>query len=348
MQSSLLRFLNVINTTKILVFGLFVILGFFSINAFAATTIPSSSPSFGLDMTACRYTFDWTTYIADQQAGRTASNPYVSQGCVRQTGLNTVAGAKYADFAVGQANTKTAFGSDVVVGVFPNTNQPAQSLNTYKDDNTVLVNKEAKDRSKVENLSTIFTPAQLTEIYSTGGNKTGMPRIFSTGPDSYRTAADGKRVYQGGWCKVENGQISVRTTRDGASFDPSQYGRSTGDAAGSCARTVNGQKLSTVEDRNLQVYQFVYEFKYPTDGQCNEFFKVDPATCKTFFQNRYGGDLAGKASGDRILSTYTYYGSFNDIYNKYVGWVNPDIAGPRKDSSDTFLRGYDGFSVYAL
>ncbi|NJK70688.1 MAG: hypothetical protein HC932_00235 [Thermales bacterium] len=319
----------------------------FNVSAQNSTT-PSSTPTYGIDMTACRFTFDWATYVADQRAGRTASNPYTSQGCVRQNGLNSVSGAKYSDFSVGQVDTKTAFGSDPVLGVFPNGNQPAQSLNTYKDDGTVLDSKESKDRSKVANLNSIFTSSQLSEIYSTGGSRTGMPRIFSTGADSYRTNSNGQRVYQGGWCKVENGQISVRTQRDGSNFDSSLYGRSINDPVSSCARTVNGTKLASVEDRNIQIYQFLYEFKYPTAAQCDDFFKVDEATCMEFFKNRYGGDLAGKAEGSRIISTYTYYGTFNDIYTKWVGWVNPDVNGPRKNANDTFLRGYEGFSVFAL
>ncbi|NJL96550.1 hypothetical protein HC864_01890 [Candidatus Gracilibacteria bacterium] len=170
---------NLINLGKksLLVILSFLFLFTFNVSAQNSTT-PSSTPTYGIDMTACRFTFDWATYVADQRAGRTASNPYTSQGCVRQNGLNSVSGAKYSDFSVGQVDTKTAFGSDPVLGVFPNGNQPAQSLNTYKDDGTVLDSKESKDRSKVANLNSIFTSSQLSEIYSTGGSRTGMPRIF--------------------------------------------------------------------------------------------------------------------------------------------------------------------------
>jgi hypothetical protein len=175
-----------------------------------------------------------------------------------------------------------------------------------------------------------------------------MPRVFSTGPDTYTTNSAGQQVYQGGWCEVKNGQISVRNTRAGKAFDASLYGRNPQDPTTACARTVNGTKLPKVEDRNLQAYQFIYEFKFPTDAQCQSWFNTDVNTCKTFFINRYAKDLAGATSGSRILATYTYYGSYDDKYTKFVGWVNPDINGPRKSASDAFVRGYDGYSVYAL
>jgi hypothetical protein len=314
------------------------------------TSIPSSSPTFGIDMTACRSTFDWNTFIADQRAGRTNTNPYIDQGCVSQKGVNATSGVTYASFSVGQASTKAAFGSDPVLGVFPNGNFPAQSLNTYNASGQVVASRPAVDRAQASGLSSTFTAAQLNEIFSTGGARTGMPRIFSTGPDTY-TTVNGRQVYQGGWCQVQNGQISVRTTRAGAPFDPSLYGRNPADPTSACARTVNGTKLPAVEDRNLQVYQFVYEFVYPTTQQCADWFGVDAETCNQFFQNRYGRDLAGDTntnSGRRIISTYTFYGSFDDKYSKWVGWHNPDVNGPRLQSADGFVRGYDGYSVYEL
>ncbi len=348
MNNSINSMKNLADLSGKILFSILAIFSLLSITGMAQTTVPSSTPTYGIDLTACRYTFDWDQYIADQRANRTASNPYTSQGCVRQNGLNTTNGSKYSDFEVGQPNTKQAFGDDPVLGIFPNNGFAAQSINTYNTDGSVDGSKAVANRALVSNLGSIFTTDQLSQIYSTGGAQTGAPRIFSTGPDQYYTNSQDQRVYQGGWCKVENGNIVVRTTRDGNSFDASLYGRNPNDPSTSCARTVNGNRLPAVEDRNIQAYQFLYEFKYPTAAQCNDFFNVDETTCKTFFEGRYGGDLAGKTEGNRIISTYTYYGTFDDAYSQWVGWVNPDINSPRKNAADAFLRGYDGFSVYSL
>jgi hypothetical protein len=315
----------------------------------ASTKTPSSSPVFGVDVTACFYSFNWDTYVADVRAGKT-SNPYDEKGCVTQGGVSTTSGVKYADFSNGQANTKQALGSTPVLGIFPNGSFTAQSLNTFKQDGSVDQTKQVSDRSKADGLSSVFSANQLSTIYSTGGAKTGLPRIFSTGPDSYSKNAQGQDVYQGGWCKVDGGNIVVRTERAGKTFDPNLYGRSPSTPETTCSRTVNGTRLSKVEDRNLQAYQFVYEFKFPSDTQCKDFFGVDPATCKDYFVNRYARDLAGvtNKSVTRTVSAYTYYGTFDDKYSQWVGWVNPDPNGPRRQGTDGFVRAYDGYSVYAL
>jgi hypothetical protein len=357
--------MNIIKTTLIAVFAL--TLSFSTVSSFAQSTptnsnsttvgtpaissnkTPSSSSNFGVDITACFYSFNWTTYVADVRAGKT-SNPYDEKGCVTQAGVNPVAGTKYTDFSNGQSTTKQAFGSTPVLGVFPNGNFAAQSLSTYKQDGSVDQSKPVADRAKADGLSSIFSANQLSTIYSTGGAKTGMPRIFSTGPDQYTKNAQGQDVYQGGWCKVDAGNIVVRTERAGKTFDPSLYGRSPSTPETTCSRTVNGQRLPKVEDRNLQAYQFIYEFTFPTDAQCKDFFGVDAATCKDYFVNRYARDLAGvtNKSVTRTVSTYTYYGTFDDKYSQWVGWVNPDPNGPRRQGSDGFVRAYDGYSVYAL
>ncbi len=315
----------------------------------AGNTTPSSSPAFGVDITACFYTFNWDTYIADVRAGK-SSNPYDEKGCVIQQGVTTTAGTKYSDFTKGEATTKQALGTTPVLGIFPNGSFAAQSLSTFKQDGSADQTKQVSDRSKADGLTSVFSTNQISTIYSTGGAKTGMPRIFSTGPDQYTKNTAGQDVYQGGWCKVEGGNIVVRTERAGKAFDPNLYGRSPATPETTCSRTINGTRLPKVEDRNLQAYQFIYEFNFPNDTQCKDYFGVDAATCKDYFVNRYARDLAGvtNKSVTRTVSTYTYYGTFDDKYSQWVGWVNPDPNGPRRQGADGFVRAYDGYSVYAL
>ena len=318
-------------------------------NISSRATTPSTSSEFGLKLTACRYTFDWETYFADQEAGRTNSNPYIDQGCVSGENLDFSAGDTYADLEVGQASTKQAFGTDPILGIYTNGDYSAQSLSTYADNGSVLEEAETYERNEAAALDSIFTTSQLDTIYSTGGARTAMPRLFSTGPDEYRTKANGQRVYRGGRCGVEDGEIFVRTERAGEAFNPSLYGIDASNPEEACARSVDGQRLDKVEEQPLKAYQFIYEFTYPSAEQCDTYFGVDENTCLLFFRNRYGRDLAGKGeTGNRTLSVYTYYGSFDDQYSQWVGWVNPDINGPRKDSDDGFVRAYDGYSVYAL
>jgi hypothetical protein len=320
---------------------------------FNAATTPSASTKYGLQITACRYTFDWTTYLADQKAGRTNSNPYIDQGCVATDNAVPATGydnLTYANFANGQASTKTAFKNDPVVGIYSNKGFAAQSLNTYNFDATAKNSKAIAERDEAAGLPSIFTEAQLKEIYTTGGSRTAAPRIFSTGPDEFKTTSTGSKVYRGGRCEVKNGNISVRTKRAGEAYNPTLDGIDPADPFKACARLVNGERKASVEDQMYKVYQFVYEFTYPTAEQCQTNFGVDGATCLTFFRNRYGRDLAGAKgnTGNRTLSVYTYYGTFNDAYTKFVGWTNPDISGPRATAEDGFVRAYDGYSVYSM
>ena len=404
--------MNKLTSTMLQVFSVFSlgILAISPINASAqAVNLPSSSAKFGIDITSCRATFDWTTYITDVRAGRTNSNPYIDQGCVTQFSaavdensngmLDTgdVKVAQYSQFAVGAASVKTNFGSDPVLGIFPTTvgakTYPAQMVNTFTTAGVVAGSKVATNRAVRAGLTSTFTTGQLSEIFSTSGGSastSNMPRSFSTGPDTYsyfqnklnssqaivplsscltsgaydftlcsrvtqnqtacftNSAYDSSkcsREYQGGWCSISGGNITVRETRAGVAFNPANYGKDTANPSVACARPGK----ATVDEQNLGVYQFVYEFKYPTAAQCADYFGVDAATCNTFYQNAYGKDLAGDTNtttGSRILSVYTFYGSIDDLYSKWVGWVNPDVNGPRATSTDSFVRSYDGFSVY--
>ena len=78
--------MNKLTSTMLQILSVFSlgVLAISPISASASTALPSSSAKFGIDITACRATFDWTTYIADQRAGRTNSNPYIDQGCATQ------------------------------------------------------------------------------------------------------------------------------------------------------------------------------------------------------------------------------------------------------------------------
>lgn len=342
-------------------------------------TIPSSTATFGVDITVCREIWDWDTYIRNggnslesprsksplnqlvppgsniapnNSAGSNNGSdddistinrinkkplnkllPYISQGCLRQKRFTPTEGAKYSEFEEGNTSTKVAFGNDPVLGIYENSDFPAQG------------NLGNINRSVITGLNSIFTIEQLKEIYSTGGSRTGMPRVFSTGPDKYTTTNDGQKTYQGGWCSLENGQIFVRTSRVGNPFDPSLYGRNVTDPWRACAR--KGKK--TVEDRNLQIYQFVYELRYPTVEQCKKWFSVvSSEECTAFYRNRYGRDIAGNTSGNRLITVLTYYGTFDDQYTKWVGWVNPEFHSSRSKSSDEFIRGYDGYLAFVL
>ncbi len=405
--------MNKLTSTMLQIFSVFSlgILAISPINASAATALPSSSAKFGIDITACRATFDWTTYIADQRAGRTNSNPYIDQGCLTQFSAavdensngaldsGDLKVTQYSQFNVGAASVKTAFASDPVLGIYPTTvgakTYPAQMVNTFTNAGAVAGSKTATNRAVRTGLSSVFTQGQFSELFSTSGGSastSNMPRIFSTGPDTYNyfqnksvatqqivplstcltnggydyakctrvaqnlsacltnnvfDSSKCSREYQGGWCSISGGNITVRETRAGTAFNPSNYGKDPANPSAACAR---GGKTA-VEEQNLSVYQFVYEFTYPTAAQCADYFGVDAATCNTFYQKTYGQDLAGdtnSAAGTKVLSVYTFYGSIDDKYTKWVGWVNPDVNGPRATSTDGFIRTYDGFSVYEM
>jgi len=317
------------------------------------SSLTSPTPNHILSVKVNRYTFDWQTFIADRQAGITDSNPYIFQGYVEDDDVTTngiVNKTHYSQFTHGD---KAIFGDDPVLGIFPNAGMPAQSINTYTDAGVVIASVIPIDRSQLNALTTpdqIFTSSQIDIIFSTipadqrATRVTGVPRIYSTGLDEFKGD-----IYQGGWCKVENGEIIVRTSRVGQPLSHiflNIENRSAATPETSCAREVNGIRLPMVEDRPLKVCQSIYEYILPTPTQCWEWFNSD----NTFFNNRYARCLAGDTSGEakRVLSIETLYGAFDDHYNQWVGWTNPDINGPRKSSSDDFIQTYDGKSVYSM
>jgi len=321
----------------------------------AITTIPSASSPFGIDLTACRLSFDWVQYVADQRAGLTSSSPFVDQGCVTQLGLyqnGALQKTTYSSFTTGTPATKAAFGNDQVVAI------SSQNLNAYNPDGSLKATKTSQNRTNNTDLTQIFSANYKNRIYPGGGPKTGIPKFFSTGTNTFSTDSQGQ-IYDGGWCKIENGLISVRTNWAGTPINPALYGKNVNDPSTACAM----QGKTTVEDRNLKAYQYLFEIKYPTNQECKDWFGFNDgnvAQCQTFFKNRYGGSLNGNTTtGNRILAVYTFYATWDDggapVKNgnaitsfNFLGWENPDVNGPRKTDSDSFVRNYDGFSTYVL
>jgi hypothetical protein len=337
--------------------------------------VSTASTSFGIDIVACRYTFDWEAYVEHvrknpnwsssnsfsspikvgegstqysngfsnssieelnsigQKIKTNPRQPYRFQGCVKQKNFIAREGARYSDFEEGLEVTKTFFSDDIVLGLYQNQEFPAQGkLGNY-------------NRVFASGLSNIFSPEQLNQIYSTGGDRTAMPRSFSTGPDKYLiNETTQENVYQGGWCKAENGHIKLRTFRAGTSFDPTIYNKSLKDVLHSCAMV--GKK--TVEDQNLKVFQAIYEFEFPDKNQCTSYFSVDYRKCLTYFQAMYVKKLAGATSGRRVLYIQSSFGTLDDTLSKWIGWVNPDVGGIRSKSNDIFIKNFDGFAIFAL
>ena len=334
-----------------------------------STDYSSSTPIFGIDLTSCLSVFNWQDFTDDLRAGRNSS-PFDDKGCVTQkdvttNGTRTLSGnnatynvgnsavkvAKYKDFAIGTPATKTVFGEMPVLGIFPNGANTAQNISTFNLNASVKTAGTTNDRSQVANLPTIFSSKILSEIYSTGGAKTGTPRIPFSGENVFVKGTNGEPTFMGGWCKVENGKISVRTkfegTYEGKPFtqnvNPADYGIDVNNPAKACAWS-DAYKTEPkdyplwdngfTKDTNLQAYQFVYTVPFAkTLAECNSWFPgafKDYDTCLNWFRTKYGTLLAGnKTTGTSLNYVLTYYGAFDDKYTGFRGWTNPDIAGPR-------------------
>jgi hypothetical protein len=348
-----------INTTPLTklftVLGVIGLIATSAMPAQAASAISANSPEFDMKLTSCLSQFDWQAYVDAQRAGLQNSSTWKDIGCASDANFidnGQVKKTAYNQFEVGPA-AKNALGDLPVLDIFANGAFAAQSLNTYNENGTVKTTAPVFNRTNAAALGNIFTTEQLGQMYSNGGEKTGAPRVFSTGKDVYNQTQS-PRVYQGGWCKIENGQIKVRTQRAGTAFNPADYGRSVDNAESSCARTVNGNKLNAVEDMKFEAYQFIFEITYPNAAQCADWFGIPveqyEANCLTFFRNKYGKNLTGNSTtGNKVYATYTYYGAFSqpiDGNYNWVGWHNPNIGGPRATATDTFVKSYDGFSTY--
>ena len=317
-----------------------------------AGSITTDSANFGIDMTVCFAVFDWETYVTDTEAGRN-TNPYIEKDCLFQEGVvqnQAVTVPLYKDFRVGSAETKAAIGNTPVVGVFPNGGFTAQGImdKAVQQMNSSFDNV---DRSKMASLTNIFTQEDLNNIFSTNGGvpRTGMPRKFHTGPEEFATNAEGIEIFQGGWCKAENGNIVVRDKQVNTVL-PDRYftmfGVDKTDAMKTCA--LPGDE--SVLDSNLEVYQFLWEIPYPTGEQCQRFWGVDETACKRFYRDALGKDLAGDSDltkGERLVYSYTFYGSFDDKYTKWVRWATPDV-GNRTTATDAFIKSWNGYVAFEM
>jgi hypothetical protein len=321
-----------------------------SISTFAASSTPSASSSYNVDVSACRFSFDWTTYILDPKAGRRTSNPYTDQGCVNdysvyQNGVQRV--KKYKDFSAGTPQSKINFGEDEVMGI------ASQNLDLYKFEvtdtsATKISSKESVDFTRPESLVKIFNADELTSIFKSNPNgpKNYIPRFFRTGVDEFRTV-NNEEIYYGGPCYLEAGVIKVRTSYAGRGLNSVDFGYpiDQNDAEKSCARRDFAK--TTVEDMPLRTYQFIYERLYPNTDQCKELsliFNYGAEGCLKFYQRTLGGKMNGRVDGNRFLAVYTYKGTFDDggrpfvdekgkvnIFN-WVKWKVPELSGPRKQA----------------
>lgn len=315
-------------------------------------SIPTESPTFGIDITTCFAVFDWERYMENLKNGR-QSNPYIDKDCVRQTDLvkNEVVQKRfYKDFQIGSQETKQALGNIPVVGIFPNQGYEAQGIvnKTLQQINPSFNNV---DRSKLSSLTNIFTQEDLKQIYSTtnGQFTTGIPRMFHTGPDEFRTDANGREIYQGGWCKAENGKIMVRDKQVNRPLADNYFrflGVDKSNATATCA--LPGE--TAVKDKNLEVYQFLWQIPYPTGQQCQKWFGVNEADCKRFYRITLGEQLAGDtnlADGESLVYAYTFYGSFDDKYTKWVRWATPDV-GNRQGATDATIASFNGYNAFEM
>jgi hypothetical protein len=379
----------------------------------ASAADSSSTPIYGIAMTSCLEIFNWQQYMTDVRAGITNSNPYDKQGCVRDavvatngtrtvtknpqgqvTAVNynittpSVLKSQYNQFTIGQATTKAAFGNLPVLGVFPNGNLAAQALNTYEITGTIKQSIPPSNRSVKNGLPSIFPEAKLAQIYTTGGDRNGVPRSPYTGPSSFGSNGN----WLGGFCLVRGGKLVTRSQGNdripfnGAFFTPADYGKNNETPITTCSwpntpEAVNAGLFDpegVVKDNILEVYQFVYKIPYPTSyEQCTALFPgafANFEACITWFRNRYSKPLTGAAIGSNLYYSYTYYGAWNDIYTGWIGWENPDINKVRagftttateaqlrefygdnttsaallKERYEAFIRGADGYSVYAI
>lgn len=321
-----------------------------STNVLAASSTPSASSSYNVDVFACRFTFDWATYIVDQKAGRRTSNPYTDQGCVNdylvyQNGVQRV--KKYKDFAVGTPQSKSNFGDDEVLGV------TSQNLDLFqmeaKDSAPVkLATTTSIDYTKPDSIVKTFNTEELANIYKSNPNgpKNYIPRFFRTGVDEFRVV-NGDEIYYGGPCYIENGVIKVRTNYAGRGLNSVDFGYAIdqNNAETACAR--RDFNKTSVEDMSLRTYQFIYERVYPTTDQCKELnliFNYGAEGCVKFYQRTLGGKLNGKTDGSRFLAVYTYKGTFDDGGRSFVGtdgrvnmfnwvkWKVPELNGARKQA----------------
>ncbi|MEM1312408.1 MAG: hypothetical protein AAGF07_03005 [Patescibacteria group bacterium] len=341
----------------------------FSVPAHAATTIPSESPDFKIDLTACLEIYNFATKVADIANGLTTTKPYDDKGCVRQPDLfvnGVQQKSNYCDFEIAVDSNKNPR-QDFCNLDMPVVGIQSQNLNVYNVDGTIKTSEASVDRSSDRDLNDIFTDNYKCRIYKSLGsnclNGEGIPRWFSTGEDKLLTNTDGSLKYLGGRCSIENGNISVRTSINGLdTYDPADYNIDVNDPINACAFPGS----NTVQDRSLRAYQFVYVVKYPTTDECKTLFgyvDANVSECLTFFRDKYGKALTGNGSADSsmFVHTHTFYASWDDgaasaatadgskiISFNFLGWENPDVFRARANATDAISRSYDGYSTYVF
>jgi hypothetical protein len=349
------------------------------------TEISIESSQYGVDLYAvCKQVFDWEKFIQSKANTTQPISPWTAQTCLprpvtgnlvknvaavsNQAPVITNYGQYFQQVPAASAEIKTLFGNDPILGIYPNGKYTAGGI---VDKATQQINPafDNVDRSKLTALPTIFSPAELKEVFATtnGSYTTGMPKFYHTGADNYNAE---KTNYNGGWCEVVNGKLKVRAKRLTTDADPANdetvsdaefaaSGINPADPASSCAVDAPQygiMKTDKVPDRNLQAYLFVYEYNYPTTDQClrlsNYGFDTNSeAKCKSYFQGLFGKKLAGDTdmnSGTKIQAVYPYYAAlFNDKFDKAVGWNNPYI-GNRSTATDEFIKSFDGWAIFEL
>ncbi len=341
----------------------------FTVPTYAAVSIPSTTPDFTIDTTACLEVYNFAQKVADIKAGLTTTKPYDSKGCVREPNLYTngvLNKATYCNFSIAvdvNLNPQQAFCNlnIPVVGI------SSQNLNVYDANGNVTQAVASVNRASDKDLKQIFTDNYRCRIYPSLGsnclNGTGIPRWFSTGVDKLLTNPDGSYQYLGGKCQISNGNISVRTSINGLpTYNPADYGFDVNNPTTTCAYPGS----STVQDRSLRAYQFVYVVQYPTADQCKTLFGYTDSNvsdCLAYFRNTYGKALTGNggANTNMFVYTSTYYASWDDggaaaanadgskiISFNFLSWENPDVVRARANATDAISRSYDGYSTYVF
>jgi len=344
----------------------------------ATTTLPSASSPFGIDLTACRYSFKWEKenvndtngYIEDAQANLLPSNPWKDQGCVTQPNLYTngvLNKSKYADFASANNSTiKAAFGDFTVKGL------SEQNLDTYSDTGAVIQNAPSYNRTAASGLSSVFNTEYLKGVYASypvGQTPTSnyIPRIFWTGVDEFKMVG-GNEIYYGGPCKIVNGVITVRTNYAGRGLGSVVFNDKNGvkvviDATNpnkTCARAFDGD--TAVINANLKAYQFIYERSYPTTAQCVKLaniFNYGAEGCDAYYRRILGQRLNGTTTGTKVYAISTYYATYDDGGAAFIngnaltsfswkGWVKADVAGPRQADTRPSVKAHDSYSTYVV
>jgi hypothetical protein len=179
-----------------------------------------ATPYHAIDVYTCVSTFDWDTYMSDSRkaveklnaeiaAGKTNaqldfnSNPYIENGCIQQTAYSTngnkvvttdgnglvnnvnynianyrITANKYGEFTgAGSADAKNILKDIDVLSI------RSQAYSTFDIDGKVVTASPSVDRTRLENLGSIYTNDELNRLYGNGTSRTGVPRMVNVGRD---------------------------------------------------------------------------------------------------------------------------------------------------------------------